>query len=113
VVVRALNTLQTAQANVHSALALVLPRTLSWRKPMLFLMWPCGVSAMWDLDVDDATLVFLFVLGAGKYAANVDLIRVGGWLGFVAGAEAAYLSCAELCQIAYKREVLPIWSLAK
>jgi len=31
----------------------------------------------------------------------------------VAGAEAAYLSCAELCQIAYKREVLPIWSLAK
>jgi succinate-acetate transporter protein len=53
------------------------------------------------------------MLGAGKYAANVDLIRVGGWLGFIAGAEAAYLSCAELCQIAYKREVLPIWSLAR
>ena len=55
----------------------------------------------------------LFVLGAGKYAGNVDLIRAGGWLGFLAGAEAAYLSCAELCQVAYKREVLPIWSLAK
>src|SRR5580700_6868049 len=43
----ALNRLYTAAAKVHSAEALRLPRTDSWRKPMLCLMWPCGVSAMW------------------------------------------------------------------
>ena len=36
-----------------------------------------------------------------------------GWLGFIAAAQAAYLSCAELCQAAYKREILPVWPLAK
>ena len=55
----------------------------------------------------------LFAVGAGKYGANTDLVKVGGWLGFIAGAEAAYLSCAELCQGAYKREILPVGSLAK
>ena len=53
----------------------------------------------------------LFVLGAGQYAADSALIKAGGYLGFVAAAEAAYLSCAELCQAAYKRWVLPIWPL--
>jgi uncharacterized protein len=55
----------------------------------------------------------LFTVGAGKYAPNIDLVHAGGWLGLVAGAEAAYLSCAELCQAAYKREILPVGSLAK
>ena len=55
----------------------------------------------------------LFVLGAGKYGANINLVKAGGWLGFIAAAEAAYLSCAELCQGAYKREILPIGPLAK
>ncbi len=55
----------------------------------------------------------LFVLAAGKYGANANLIKAGGWLGFIAGAEAAYLSCAELCQIAYTRAILPIGPLAK
>ena len=88
------------------------------------LLFAFGVFTLWIFVASFRTnavvvtaLVFLaatlFVLGAGKYAGNVDLIRAGGWLGFIAGAEAAYLSCAELCQIAYKREVLPIWSLAR
>lgn len=55
----------------------------------------------------------LFVVGAGKYGANIDLVKAGGWLGFIAGAEAAYLSCAELCQGAYKREILPVGPLAR
>ena len=55
----------------------------------------------------------LFVVGAGKYAADVNLVKAGGWLGFIAGAEAAYLSCAELCQGAYNRVILPIGPLAK
>jgi uncharacterized protein len=55
----------------------------------------------------------LFVLGAGEYAGNTALVHAGGYLGFVAGALAAYLSCAELCEAAYHRVVLPIWPLAK
>jgi uncharacterized protein len=55
----------------------------------------------------------LFVLGAGQYAANTALVHAGGYLGFVAGVLAAYLSCAELCEAAYHRVVLPIWPLAK
>jgi succinate-acetate transporter protein len=43
----------------------------------------------------------------------VNLVKAGGWLGFIAGAEAAYLSCAELCQGAYNRVILPIGPLAK
>jgi uncharacterized protein len=88
------------------------------------LLYAFGVFTLWILVASFRTnivvvtaLVFLaatlFVLAAGKYGGNADLIKAGGWLGFVAGAEAAYLSCAELCQIAYKRWVLPIGSLAK
>jgi len=88
------------------------------------LLYAFGVFTLWIFVASFRTnvvvvtaLVFLaatlFVLGAGKYGGNVDLIRAGGWLGFIAGAEAAYLSCAELCQIAYKRWVLPIGSLAR
>src|SRR5580693_6075266 len=46
-VVMALNRLCTAQVNVHSAAALGLPRRESWRKRMLCLICPWGVSAMW------------------------------------------------------------------
>jgi hypothetical protein len=81
-----------------------------------FTLWAFVASFRTNVVVVTA-LAFLaatlFVVGAGKYAANIDLVKAGGWLGFVAGAEAAYLSCAELCQVTYKREVLPIWPLAK
>lgn len=55
----------------------------------------------------------LFLLGAGKYGADSGLVKAAGYLGFLAALEAAYLSCAELCQAAYNRTVLPIWPLAK
>lgn len=54
-----------------------------------------------------------FTLGAGNYAATTGLVHAGGYLGLVVAALAAYLSCAELCEAAYKREVLPVWPLAK
>ena len=57
------------------------------------------------------------VTGLDPGAITVHLTRSGGGFGRRLlsdyGAEAAYLSCAELCQIAYKRWVLPIGSLAK
>jgi uncharacterized protein len=54
-----------------------------------------------------------FVLGAGNYGGSSGLVHVGGYLGLVVAALAAYLSCAELCEAAYKRAVLPVWPLAR
>jgi succinate-acetate transporter protein len=53
-----------------------------------------------------------FVLGAGNYGGSSGLVHTGGWLGLAVAALAAYLSCAELCEAAYKRAVLPVWPLA-
>jgi succinate-acetate transporter protein len=53
-----------------------------------------------------------FVLGAGNYGASTSLVHAGGYLGLIVAALAAYLSCAELCEAAYRRAVLPVWSLA-
>ena len=81
-----------------------------------FTLWIFVASFRTNAVVVTALAVLaatLFVLGAGKYTANSSLIHVGGYLGFVAAAEAAYLSCAELCQAAYNRWVLPIWPLAR
>lgn len=94
------------------------------RQSQGLLLYAFGVFTLWVFVASFRTnivivtaLAFLaatlFVLAAGKYNANADLIKAGGWLGFIAGAEAAYLSCAELCQIAYKRAILPIGPLAK
>jgi uncharacterized protein len=54
-----------------------------------------------------------FVLGAGNYGGSTGLVHAGGYLGLGVAALAAYLSCAELCEAAYKRAVLPVWPLAK
>ncbi len=88
------------------------------------LLFAFGVFTLWMIVASFRTnaiivtaLVFLaatlFVLGAGKYGANTALVKAGGWLGFIAALEAAYLSCAEMCQITYKKVVLPIWPLAR
>ncbi len=55
----------------------------------------------------------IFILGAGQYGANTDLIHLGGYLGLVVAAMALYLSCAETCEATYGHSFLPIWSLAK
>jgi len=81
-----------------------------------FTLWVFVASFRTNVVVVTALAVLaatLFTVGAGKYGANIDLVHAGGWLGLVAGAEAAYLSCAELCQAAYKREILPVGPLAK
>ena len=53
-----------------------------------------------------------FVLGAGNWGGNLTVVHAGGYLGLVAAALAAYLSCAEVCEATYKRSVLPVWPLA-
>ena len=55
----------------------------------------------------------LFVLATGNYYGQGMTVEVGGYMGLVVGGLAAYLSCAELCEAAYKRAILPVWPLAK
>jgi len=55
----------------------------------------------------------LFVLGAGNYTATSGLIKTGGWMGIVLAGIAFYLALAELCQVEYGREYLPVGHLAK
>jgi uncharacterized protein len=81
-----------------------------------FTLWVFVASFRTNVVVVTALALLaatLFLLGAGKYGANIDLVKAAGWLGLIAAAEAAYLSCAELCQAAYKREILPVGPLAK
>lgn len=59
-----------------------------------------------------ALAVTFFVLGAGNYGASTAVVHLGGYLGLAVAAMAAYLSCAELCEAAYKHAVLPVWPLA-
>ncbi len=82
----------------------------------IFIVWLFAASFRTNVVVVVALadLVAVFaVLGAGNYNGTAGLIKTGGWLGLVAAALAAYLSCAELCQATYGREVLPIGHLAK
>jgi hypothetical protein len=55
----------------------------------------------------------LFVLGAANYAASSGLTKTGGWMGIVLAGFAFYVCLAELCEAAYGREILPLFSLAK
>lgn len=55
----------------------------------------------------------LFVLGAGNYNGNGLTVEIGGYMGLVVAALAAYIGLAELCEVTYKRTVLPLFPLAK
>jgi uncharacterized protein len=55
----------------------------------------------------------LFLCAAGNYGAHAALIHWGGYTGLAVAALVFYLAAAELCEIVYGREVLPIWPLGK
>jgi succinate-acetate transporter protein len=55
----------------------------------------------------------LFILGAGNYTATTGLIKTGGWVGIALAGVAFYLCLAELCEVEYGREILPVGHLAK
>ena len=89
---------------------------------MYLFAWGAFVAWLWVSSFRTNVLVNLalldliatfFVLGIGYYAAVSGLVKTAGYLGLIAAVGAAYLSCAELCEDAYGRQVLPIWSLAK
>ena len=58
-------------------------------------------------------MVTFFALEAGNYGARTGLVHLGGYLGLVTAALAGYWPCAEVCEAAYGRSILPVWSLAE
>jgi succinate-acetate transporter protein len=89
----------------------------------LFL-YAFGIFTIWILVASFRTNVFvvlalgglaatLFVLGAGNYYGSGLTMETGGYMGLVVAALAAYIGCAELCEAAYKRSVLPLFPLAR
>ena len=89
----------------------------------LFL-YAFGAFTVWILIAAFRTNVFvvlaladlaatLFVLGAGNYNGNGLTIEWGGYMGLVVAALAAYIGLSELCEVTYKRVVLPLFPLAK
>jgi len=81
----------------------------------IFTVWILAASFRTNLVVVAALadlVATFFVLGAGNWGGNTTVVHAGGYLGLVAAALAAYLSCAEVCEATYKRSVLPVWPLA-
>ena len=89
----------------------------------LFL-YAFGIFTVWILIASFRTNVFvvlalvglaatLFVLGAGNYNGNGLTIEWGGYMGLAVAALAAYIGLSELCEVSYKRVVLPLFPLAK
>jgi succinate-acetate transporter protein len=82
----------------------------------IFTVWILAASFRTNVVVVvalAALAVTFFVLGAGNYGSNASLVHIGGYLGLIVAALAAYLSCAELCEASYKRQILPVWPLAR
>jgi len=89
----------------------------------LFL-YAFGAFTVWILIAAFRTNVFvvlalaglaatLFVLGAGNYNGNGLTVETGGYMGLAVAALAAYIGLSELCEVTYKRVVLPLFPLAK
>lgn len=82
----------------------------------IFTVWIFAASFRTNMVVVvalAALAVTFFVLGAGNYGSSTSLVHIGGYLGLIVAAFAAYLSCAELCEASYKRQILPVWPLAR
>jgi uncharacterized protein len=58
-------------------------------------------------------MVTFFALEAGNDGARTGLVHLGGYLGLVTAALARYLACADVCEAAYGRSILPVWPLDK
>ena len=104
--------------------ATVLATTALRGQALGLFLFAFGAFTVWILIAAFRTNIFvvaalaglaatLFVLGAGNYNGNGLTVETGGYMGLVVAALAAYIGLAELCEITYKRTVLPLFSLAK
>lgn len=83
---------------------------------LLFAVWAAAFGIVWLGSMREHWAMSLVALGAGvmfaflsygQYAANTDLTRIGGWVGFVTAALAGYAALAELLNAELERPVLP------
>ncbi len=71
--------------------------------------WLGSMREHWTLALVSlgATLMFVF-LSIGHYADESDVVKIGGWIGFITSGIAWYAALAEMLNIEFKREVLPV-----
>ncbi|MGI6672421.1 MAG: acetate uptake transporter [Christensenellales bacterium] len=61
------------------------------------------------LQVVFASLAALFfLLAIGDFSGNVNITRIGGWVGMFCGASAVYCSLAQVLNEVYGRTVMPV-----
>jgi uncharacterized protein len=101
------------------------PATMALRGQAIGLfLYAFGIFTVWILITAFRTNIMVvaalvglaatfFVLGAGNYYGNGLTVEVGGYMGLVVAAMAAYIGLAELCEATYKRTVLPLFPLAR
>jgi len=54
----------------------------------------------------------LFLLAPGFYNGTTGLVKAGGWVGIALAGFAFYICLAELCDVTYGKELLPVGHLA-
>jgi succinate-acetate transporter protein len=78
-----------------------------------FLLFVASFKTTRELNVVLGLLLLTFVaLGIGDIAASTGLTQVGGYLGLLTAAAAAYLAMAEITNATFGRRVLPVHSLS-
>jgi uncharacterized protein len=74
-----------------------------------FVMWVASfrTSVVTNVALFVLMLTF-FLLAIRNDGHHITVIHWGGYLGLITAALAGYLACAEVCEAAYGRSVLPI-----
>jgi len=73
------------------------------------LVWLASMREHWTLAlVSLGAMVMFILLSIGHYAGEGDIVKIGGWVGFVTSGLAWYAALGELLHIEFRREVLPL-----
>ncbi len=72
------------------------------------MLWLSSVRAHWTLSLVTLGAAAMFVvLSFADYADSANLLRAGGWVGFVTAGLAWYAGLAEMVNAEFERPVLP------
>lgn len=81
-----------------------------------FVPWAIAFGTIWVASIREHWTLALVSLGAGAmfaflaighYAGEANVIKIGGWVGFVTSGVGWYAALAELVNIEFERTVLP------
>ncbi|HXG35867.1 MAG TPA: acetate uptake transporter [Dehalococcoidia bacterium] len=72
------------------------------------IVWLASMYQHWTMALVTmgATVMFI-LLSIGYYADSTNILRIGGWVGFVTAGLAWYSMLAEMLNVEFKRLVLP------